>query len=94
MASGRCAGCGRTGSACRVNTHIAECPGWLELYRKDPSLALDAESEYKRWKDQDQAGERDARREHVMVTGEAARSASLARFRYRDILADSEDDVA
>lgn len=88
MAAGRCAGCGKTGSACKVNGHILTCEKWLALYQSDPSKALDAAAEHIRWKAEDQANERTERREAIAVTGEAARAASLDRFKFRDILED------
>lgn len=88
MAAGRCAGCGKTGSACKINTHILTCEKWLALYQSDRARALDAAAEHIRWKEQDQAAERTERREAVAVQGEAARAASLSRFSYRDILED------
>lgn len=88
MAAGRCAGCGKTGSSCKIDGHAMECPDWLELFRTEPDRALDAAAEYRRWKADDRADERDARRELVTVQGEAARTASLSRFAYVDPLED------
>lgn len=88
MAAGRCAGCEKTGSACKINEHILTCEKWLALYQSDRSRALDAAAEHIRWKAGDQAAERIERREAITVQGEAARAQSLERFRYQDILED------
>jgi hypothetical protein len=90
VAAGRCAGCGKTGSACHVSAHIIDCGDWLALYASDPARALDAEAEHERWKADDQQTERDVRREAKTEAGEAARTASLGRFRYVNPLGDDE----
>jgi hypothetical protein len=73
-----------------VNAHIADCPAWAALYAVSPDKALDAESEFRRWKEQDKDDERTERREAVTEQGELARIASLQRFQYRDILEDDD----
>lgn len=89
MAQGRCAGCGRTGSACKVNDHTAECSQWLALYAAEPAKALDAAAEYIRYRDSGaRDDERAERREAVATAGEAARTASVQRFAFKDILED------
>lgn len=63
--SGRCAGCGITGSPRKVNQHLLACSEFQELFRTDPAAALDAQSEYRRFREQDtpesRAQNRDAR---------------------------------
>lgn len=89
MALGRCAGCGKTGSACKIKDHCVQCPRWLLLFQQDPARALDPAAEYIRWRDEDKNTERTERREQVVVTTDASRAASLARFATPpDILAD------
>jgi hypothetical protein len=89
MALGRCAGCGKTGSACKIKDHCVQCPPWLALFQEDPRRALDPGAEYIRWRDEDKNTERVTRREQVVVTTDASRAASLARFAVPpDILAD------
>lgn len=89
MAQGRCAGCGKLGSACKIKDHCVQCPPWLLLFQRDPAAALDPAAEYIRWRDEDKATERTTRRELTVVTTDASRAASLARFATPpDILAD------
>jgi hypothetical protein len=88
VAAGRCEGCGRTGSACKIANHTTECALWLALFAEDPSLALSPQESYRRWVAGGKAAERAA---HVQaVTSDAAmrRAAGADRFRRKDILAD------
>lgn len=44
MARGRCVGCGLENvSATKVKRHIASCPAYAEIYRRDPKAALEPE---------------------------------------------------
>ncbi len=53
MATGRCAGCGRTSSLRRVSQHIVDCPQYLNLYQQDPHRCLAPEAEYERFRRED-----------------------------------------
>jgi len=88
MAAGRCAGCGRQGSARRISHHTTECAPWLELFEADPSRALSPEAEYQRWQREGRQEERDAHLAAVTSEARVRRSAAADRFRRRDILAD------
>lgn len=45
MASGRCSGCGRTGSAKKIALHIISCPAYIELHRTAPAQCLSPAAE-------------------------------------------------
>lgn len=40
MPSGRCAACGRSGTAARIALHILDCAEYHELFRTAPALCL------------------------------------------------------
>jgi hypothetical protein len=89
---GRCAGCGKTGSASRMRRHIADCPDWAALYARSPDAALDPEAEYQRWSACDKEDERGARREQQIAQVLRRRAEGHERWRSRDILADDEEE--
>lgn len=53
MATGRCAGCGRTNSARKISLHVLECAEYLALFQRDPSRALTPVAEYDRYRRED-----------------------------------------
>jgi hypothetical protein len=58
MPTGRCEGCGRTGSASKISAHMLECPAWLSLpYDRQ----FDAGLSYTQWKT---GGRQEQREEH------------------------------
>ncbi len=48
MATGRCAGCGRTDSLRKVGLHIVECEAYIKVFLHHPERALDPAAEYER----------------------------------------------
>ncbi len=50
MASGRCAGCGRTGSLRKISQHIVDCCSYIELYERNPERCLDPVAELNRYR--------------------------------------------
>jgi len=51
MTPGRCPGCGYTSPSCKlVNNHMTSCEELAVMYREDPASVLDPQSEYDRWK--------------------------------------------
>jgi hypothetical protein len=88
MATGRCAGEGKTGPAREIAIHMITCPEFARLVQKNPERALPPEQEYARWRREDRDDEREGARS-VKVADTDARRASMAdRFRTRDILED------
>lgn len=67
MPSGRCDGCGKTGTVARVAAHIMECPDWQALYAASPALARDPEKAYAAWI---AGGRTQAREERKVVLAE------------------------
>jgi hypothetical protein len=61
MSTGRCAGCGHTGSGRKVKAHVLNCPGYHALFQQRPRDALDPEAEYVRFRAAE--GSADARAE-------------------------------
>lgn len=82
MATGRCAGegCGKTGPEKAMLRHIRECPKWQAVYAEDPARALDPVAEYVRWQSEDQAADRDARRQEAVTRTDGQRAAMHKRF--------------
>lgn len=68
MAAGRCAGCGQTGSVRRVRLHILDCTSYIELFQRDPGLALTPEAELSRFRREDDTPEARARRRGERLT--------------------------
>jgi hypothetical protein len=60
------------------------------LYRKSPEQALPPAAEYRRWREQDKAGEQSARVAAKVTSTDARRAVMADRFRTRDILGDEE----
>jgi hypothetical protein len=88
VAAGRCAGCGETGSSCKIAGHILTCPDWQALYAADRSRALSPEAEYRRWQDGGRTADRAERLLAVTSDVEGRRTAAALRFRPPDILDD------
>ncbi len=94
MAAGRCAGCGRTGSSKRINTHVLGCDGYRQLFQLAPERCLDPAAEYRRFKAEDDTSEaraerRDARLQQRFADMDAEQSRQAQRWRKpADILAD------
>jgi hypothetical protein len=65
--TGRCDGCGKTGSACKVRTHILECAAWQALYAQDPAQARDPEAAYLAWTAEGERTEARAERKAVLA---------------------------
>lgn len=86
MATGRCEGCGRTGSACKIRDHVIQCGDWLAL---PFDHQLDPERSYRQWKAE---GKQEARVEHkAELAGREIRLRAMADARWvapRDILED------
>ncbi len=53
MATGRCAGCGRTDSTRKISQHIVGCPQYLNLFQEHPDRCLDPAAEYERYRRDD-----------------------------------------
>jgi hypothetical protein len=95
MATGRCAGCGKSGPPKKVQAHIMTCPDYAELYRADPARALPPEAEHARWAAQDKEADKAARRAALAEAGAARRADQVGRFaRLPDILDDPEEGTA
>lgn len=94
MAVGRCAGCGKQGSACKVEQHLVSCEKYIALFKNHPERALLPEAEYERYKREDRSPEAKAeakeQRLHATLVDEDRRRASQeARWATpKDILAD------
>lgn len=77
MAQGRCEGCGKTGSACKIETHCAECPKWLALpfdRQLDPALS------YAGWVAEGKSAERASRKRELAEREVELRSVADARW--------------
>lgn len=86
MAAGRCAGCGRTGSAKKIRAHAMTCPQYTELFQSDPGRCLDPEAEHERYRTEDNTSEARALRRHQRLTGsyaELERRQALQSARWR-----------
>lgn len=58
MTQGRCPGCGLVDASCKkITSHVLHCPDYIALYKSDPDKCLDPESEYLRWRTEDQSVE-------------------------------------
>ncbi len=93
MPTGRCAGCGDTGSPRRVQQHIITCNDYAALFSSAPELCIDPVAEYARHRAADTPQARAdlrserLRRRFMELDRQAARQA--ARWRTPpDILAD------
>jgi hypothetical protein len=94
MATGRCAGCGCTGSVCKIGSHVMTCPQYIELYQHDPARCLDPAAEYQRYRTDEDTSEARARRRHLRLADsyiDLERRQALQATRWRkpkDILED------
>lgn len=61
MPSGRCSGCGRTGSLRTVNQHVVDCSDYLTLFLTEPSRCLTPAAEHQRHRVEDTTPEVRAR---------------------------------
>lgn len=83
---GRCEGCGRTGSPCKIKTHAVECADYLALPFPDQ---LDPEASYARWVAEGKPAERQQRRQDLADREVVLRSAQDLRWATpKDILED------
>jgi hypothetical protein len=77
-----------------MDSHIMTCPAYLEVYKQDPTRALDPRAEFDRWKlDEDspesRAVAKDARLAKRFADLDARREVQTERWaRPKDILAD------
>ena len=86
---GRCEGCGKTGSPCKIRDHTLECEKWQALYAADPATALDPEASWRRWQDTGRSEERRERIGKLAAIERDLQAAAAARFtRPPDILED------
>ena len=46
-----------------MKAHVASCPDYVSLYRRDPAAALDPGPEFERWEKFEQGAEKAAARE-------------------------------
>lgn len=91
--AGRCAGCGQIGPPRRINQHLLACAQFKLLFRTDRSRALDAESEYARYRAQNTPEHRAERRDERLTVLFAAQDEAIGRQQQRwatpaDILED------
>jgi hypothetical protein len=77
--TGRCAGCGVVGAPRKVNQHLLTCEQFRELFRRDRSRALDAASEYRRYRDQNTPEARAEARDVRLTALFADQESGLAR---------------
>jgi hypothetical protein len=85
---GRCAGCGKTGNAARIDRHSLDCGKFQALYTQGSGV-LTAQAEYTRWAVHDKAAGRLERRDTALASASGARARQNARFaQLPDILAD------
>lgn len=88
-AQGRCAGCGKTGTARKIDVHTLDCEDFQVLHARSPAAALGAQAEYARWAGADKAQGRLDRRDTGLAVTRAARAVQAQRFaRLPDVLAD------
>lgn len=62
MAAGRCAGCGHTDTARKVQIHVLDCTEFVELFHRKPGQCLDPAAEYIRHKTEDDSPDARAER--------------------------------
>ncbi len=85
--TGRCDGCGITGSTAKVIRHVLDCKQWHALYAKDSVLARDPETAYVAWLSGGRAVERESRKRAAIEQENEKRAAASRRFATpRDIL--------
>jgi hypothetical protein len=77
--TGRCAGCGVVGSPRKVNQHLLTCEQFKELFRTDRARALDAASEYARFRTHDTPEARAEARDERLTALFADQETGLAR---------------
>lgn len=63
MPSGRCSGCGHSDSPKKVSTHVVSCPQYLLLHQTDPALCLSPAAEAEKYRRENTAEARAARRD-------------------------------
>lgn len=94
MPTGRCAGCGYSGSCTKVKMHVLVCPDFLAVFRENPERCLHPAAEYARFKAEDDTSEaraerRDQRLRHRFAEMERLAAIQAARWqRPKDILED------
>jgi hypothetical protein len=86
MASGRCEGCGRTGSSTKIYQHVVECELFLKL---PPGQMLDPLTSYANWQAEGKKAHRTERKQDLTTQEVVLRAAADARWATpRDILED------
>lgn len=80
VATGRCSGCGASGTPKRIRVHVRACEKYRDLLRSDPDRALEPEAEHERWIAEDRAAERGQRREQLAEVTDAKQARQRARF--------------
>lgn len=89
MASGRCAGCGKSGTVKAVQSHIMSCAAFAALYKADKTRALSPAEEYVRWQAEGKRAASMEMRGASKGRNEARRQQQAGRFaRLPDILED------
>jgi hypothetical protein len=78
--TGRCAGCGKTGSSNAISRHIIDCPDWQAVYARDPDKALDPVAAYEQWMTEGKQEARVERREALTAQEEVLHTAAEARW--------------
>lgn len=93
MTAGRCPGCGKTDSSCKIITnHMTGCPDLAKMYQSGTDI-LTAEQEYERWKREEdnpdvRAAAKDVRLTKRFAEMDAKREAQSQRWTAPDILGD------
>jgi hypothetical protein len=73
MAKGRCAGCGKTDSSCKVmDSHVVTCPDFIRVYRENPAKALNPREEFDRWNAEENSPEARAEAKDLRLTARFA----------------------
>jgi len=86
VATGRCEGCGRTGSASKIREHVVQCGEWLSL---PFDYQLDPERSYRQWKAEGRQEEREGHKAELAGREVQLRAMADARWATpKDILED------
>lgn len=93
MTAGRCEGCGAINNSCTVTrNHVRSCPKFVELYRRDPALALDPEESFRRHQEETRDPHKRAEARSIKLTKMFAnvderRVSEATRWEKKDLLA-------
>ncbi len=63
MPTGRCSGCGQTGTVTKISSHILDCPDYLTLFSTDPAACLAPAAAAEQHRSSDTATARATRRD-------------------------------